>query len=189
MGNPIYLDYNATTPIDLEVAQEMNLFIKSHFGNPSSSYAIGRFNKDAINRARKQVADLINAKPDEIIFTSCATESNNLAISGVLKGKQGKHIITSTIEHPAIIEVCRHLETQGYEITYIPVDKSGSVNPQDVENAIRPDTSLITIMHANNEVGTIQPISEITAIAKRHNVIFHTDAAQSIRSEERRVGK
>lgn len=189
MGNPIYLDYNATTPIDLEVAQEMNLFIKSHFGNPSSSYAIGRFNKDAINRARKQVADLINAKPDEIIFTSCATESNNLAISGVLKGKQGKHIITSTIEHPAIIEVCRHLETQGYEITYIPVDKSGSVNPQDVENAIRPDTSLITIMHANNEVGTIQPISEITAIAKRHNVIFHTDAAQSIGKIETDVTK
>ncbi|HBA99449.1 MAG TPA: cysteine desulfurase NifS [Porphyromonadaceae bacterium] len=189
MEIPIYLDYNATTPIDREVAQEMKQFIDSHFGNPSSSYTIGRFNKDAIRLARNQVADLINANPDEILFTSCATESNNLAIWGVLKGKQGKHIITSAIEHPAIIEVCRHLETQGYEITYIPVDKFGSVNPQDVENAIRPDTSLITIMHANNEVGTIQPISEIAAIAKKHKVIFHTDAAQSVGKIETDVSK
>lgn len=180
MENQIYLDYNATTPIDLEVAQEMNLFIKSHFGNPSSSYAIGRFNKDAINHARRQVADLINATPDEIIFTSCATESNNLAILGVLKAQKGKHIITSAIEHPAVIEVCKHLATQGYEITYIPVDESGSVNPYDVENAIRSDTALITIMHANNEVGTVQPVSEIATIAQKHNIIFHTDAAQSV---------
>jgi cysteine desulfurase len=111
--NPIYLDYNATTPIDLEVAQEMKQFIDSHFGNPSSSYNIGRFNKEAIKHARMQVADLIQANPDEIIFTSCATESNNLAMLGVLKGKSGKHIITSAIEHPAIMEVCKQLETQG----------------------------------------------------------------------------
>jgi len=185
--NPIYLDYNATTPIDLEVAQEMKQFIDSHFGNPSSSYNIGRFNKEAIKHARMQVADLIQANPDEIIFTSCATESNNLAMLGVLKGKSGKHIITSAIEHPAIMEVCKQLETQGYEITYIPVDKSGSVNPQDIENAIRPDTALITIMHANNEAGIIQPISEMATIAKKHKVIFHTDAAQSVGKIETNV--
>jgi cysteine desulfurase len=189
MENPIYLDYNATTPIDLEVAQEMSLFIKAHFGNPSSSYRLGRFNKDAINHAREQVADLINATPDEIIFTSCATESNNLAILGVLKAQEGKHIITSAIEHPAIMEVCKHLETQGYEITYVPVDKSGSINPQDIENAIRPDTALITIMHANNEVGTIQPISEIVTIAKKHKITFHTDAAQSVSKIETDISK
>lgn len=179
METPIYLDYNATTPIDMEVAQEMKQFIDSHFGNPSSSYAIGRFNKDAIRQARRQVADLINANPDEIIFTSCATESNNLAILGFLKSQKGKHIITSAIEHPAVIEVCKHLETQGYEITYLPVDKTGCVNPHDVENALRPDTALISIMHANNEVGTVQPISEIATIAKKHHITFHTDAAQS----------
>jgi len=189
MNKPIYLDYNATTPIDLEVAQEMDLFIKNHFGNPSSSYAIGRFNKDAIYLARTQIADLINAKPDEIIFTSCATESNNLAILGFLETQEAKHIITSTIEHPAVIEVCKHLETQGYEITYVPVDESGSVNPHDIEKAIRPDTALITIMHANNEVGTIQPISEISTIAKKHNITFHTDAAQSVGKIETDVSK
>ena len=179
MENPIYLDYNATTPIDPEVAQEMNVFIKSHFGNPSSSYAIGRFNKDVINLARKNVADLINTNPDEIIFTSCATESNNLAILGVLREQRGKHVITSAIEHPAVIEVCKHLESQGYKITYLPVDRTGRIKVQDVEKAIRPDTALITIMHANNEVGTIQPITETAVIAKKHNIIFHTDAAQS----------
>ncbi len=180
MEKPVYLDYNATTPIDSEVAQEMNLFIKSHFGNPSSSYAMGRFTKDAINLARKHVADLINANPDEIIFTSCATESNNLAILGVLRAQPGKHVITSAIEHPAVIEVCKHLESQGYKITYLPVDRTGRINLQDVEKAIRPNTALITIMHANNEVGTIQPITETAVIAKKHNIIFHTDAAQSV---------
>ncbi len=189
MKSPIYLDYNATTPIDLEVVQEMNLFIKFHFGNPSSSYAIGRFSKDAINHARKQVAEVIQANPDEIIFTSCATESNNLAILGVMKAQKGKHIITSAIEHPAIIEVCKQLETQGYEITYVPVDKSGRVSPLEVEKAIRPNTALITIMHANNEVGTIQPITEIGAIAKNHKIIFHTDAAQSVGKIETDVSK
>jgi len=189
MENPIYLDYNATTPIDSEVAQEMNLFIKSHFGNPSSSYAMGRFTKDAINLARKHVADLINANPDEIIFTSCATESNNLAILGVLKAQPGKHVITSAIEHPAVIEVCKHLESQDYKITYLPVDRTGRINLQDVEKAIRPDTALITIMHANNEVGTIQPITETAVIAKKHNINFHTDAAQSAAKIEADVSK
>ncbi len=189
MIKPVYLDYNATTPIDPEVGKEMNLFIDSHYGNPSSSYAIGRLNKNAINFARKQVADLINANPDEIIFTSCATESNNLAILGVLKAQPGKHLITSAIEHPAVIEVCKHLESQGYEITYLPVDRTGRINLQDVEKAIRPDTALITIMHANNEVGTIQPITETAVIAKKHNIIFHTDAAQSAAKIETDVSK
>lgn len=182
MEKPIYLDYNATTPIDPEVANEMLPFIQTFFGNPSSSYSIGRGNKEAINKARKQVANLINAKPEEIVFTSCATESNNLAIHGfVLANKdKGKHIITSAIEHPAVTEVCKYLNSLGFEITYLPVDTFGMVNPKDVENAVRPDTVLITIMHANNEVGTIQPIGEIATIAKQKNIIFHTDAAQSV---------
>ena len=191
MEKPIYLDYNATTPIDQEVANEMTPYIQNLFGNPSSSYAVGRTSKEAIIKARKQVASLINAKPEEIVFTSCATESNNLAIHGfVLANKdKGKHIITSAVEHPAVTEVCRYLTTLGYEITYLPVDTFGKVNPGDVEKAIRPDTALITIMHANNEVGTIQPISEIAIIAKKNNIAFHTDASQSIGKIEADVTK
>lgn len=182
MEKPIYLDYNATTPIDPEVVTAMMPYIQTNFGNPSSAYSIGNNNKDAINVARKQVADLINARPEKIIFTSCATESNNLAIHGfVLANKdKGNHIITSAVEHPSVAEVCKYLSTKGYKITYLPVDKFGTVNPKDVENAIRPDTALITIMHANNEVGTIQPIREIAAIARKHIITFHTDASQSV---------
>jgi len=182
MSKPIYLDYNATTPIDPEVVAEMLPYFTTNFGNPSSSYAIGRTSKEAIIKARKQVASLINAKPEEIVFTSCATESNNLALHGfVLANKdKGKHIITSAVEHPAVTEVCKYLTTLGYEITYLPVDSFGAVNPSDVEKAIRPDSALITIMHANNEVGTIQPISEIASIAKKNQIAFHTDAAQSL---------
>jgi cysteine desulfurase len=182
MNEPIYLDYNATTPIDLEVITEMMPFIQTHFGNPSSSYAIGRHNKEAIEKARMQVAGLIGAKPEEILFTSGGTESNNHAIRGAVFAnlEKGKHIITSQTEHPAVIEVCQFLEKQGYEITRLPVDSFGKVNPADVEKTIRPDTVLITVMHANNEVGTIQPIKEIAGIARCHNILFHTDAAQSV---------
>jgi cysteine desulfurase len=182
MKNPIYLDYNATTPIDKEVADEMISIIQNHYGNPSSSYEFGRYSKDAIEKARQQVASLIYAKPEEIIFTSSATESNNIAIQGIAFAHQakGNHIITSQIEHPAVIEVCKYLESQSFEVSYLSVDSSGRVNPIDVEKAIRPDTILITIMHANNEVGTIQPISEIAKIAKEKNILFHTDAAQSV---------
>lgn len=182
MKKPIYLDYNATTPVDPEVANEMLPYMQSLFGNPSSSYSIGRTTREAISKARRQVAALINAKPEEIIFTSCATESNNLAIHGfVLANKEkGKHIITSAVEHPAVTEVCKYLVGLGYEITYVPVDRFGSVNPTDVENAIRPDTALISIMYGNNEVGTIQPVTEIAGIAKKHNITFHTDASQSV---------
>jgi len=182
MEKAVYLDYNATTPIDPEVANEMLPYIHTFFGNPSSSYSIGRINKEAVNRARKQVAGLINAKPEEIVFTSGGTESNNHAIRGIAlanKGK-GKHIIASSVEHPAVTEVCRYLNSLGCEITYFPVDRYGKINPNDVENAVRPDTVLITIMHANNEVGTIQPIKEVALIARKNNIMFHTDAAQSV---------
>ena len=177
----IYLDYNATTPVDPAVANEMLPYIQSHFGNPSSSYPFGRITKEAIDSARKQVAGLVNAKPDEIIFTGSATESNNLAIRGYLLANKnkGKHIITSAVEHPAVLEVCRHLATQGYEITWLPVNSKGLINPDDVRDALRPDTVLISIMHANNEVGAIQPIQEITSIAKQRHIALHTDAAQS----------
>ncbi len=182
MEKQIYLDYNATTPIAPEVAEEMLPYIQAHFGNPSSSYAIGRFNKEAIEKARMRVANLIAASPEEIIFTSGGTESNNHAIRGAVFANQhkGKHVITSQVEHPAVTEVCNFLEKQGYEITLLPVDSFGKVNPEDVEKSIRPDTVLISIMHANNEVGTIQSIAEIGAIAKENNTVFHTDAAQSV---------
>lgn len=191
MENPIYLDYNATTPVDPEVVEEMLPFIHYSFGNPSSSYSIGRKNKEAIARARQQVAALINADPDEIVFTSGGTESNNHAIRGIAfaNKEKGKHIITTSIEHPAVTEVCRYLATLGFEITSLPVDGFGTVNPKDVEDAIRPDTVLITVMHANNEVGTVQPIEEIGAIAQKHHIVFHTDASQSVGKIETDVHK
>jgi cysteine desulfurase len=191
MKRPIYLDYNATTPVDPEVAKEMNPYIESFYGNPSSSYSIGRSNKEAIEKARAQVAGLINCQPEEIFFTSCATESNNLAIKGVAwaNRNKGRHIITSAIEHPAVTEVCKYLGSQGFEIAYLPVDQNGRINPKDVENAIRKDTILISIMHANNEVGTIQPIQEIGAITRQNNIVFHTDASQSVGKIETDVNK
>ncbi len=182
MKDPIYLDYNATTPVDPEVADALWPYIQRHYGNPSSSYTIGQSNKEAINLAREQVAAILKAKPEEIIFTGSATESNNLAIRGAALANQdkGRHIITSVIEHPAVLEVCSYLATMGFEITHIPIDKNGIVDPQDIENAVRPDTILISIMHANNEVGSIQPITEISAIARKYGITFHSDAAQSV---------
>ena len=182
MEKTIYLDYNATTRVSPEVVEEMLPYIHSHFGNPSSSYAFGRHNKEAIENARMQVANLIGSLPEEIIFTSGGTESNNHSIRGsaFANAQNGKHIVTSAVEHPAVTEVCRYLEKQGFEITSLPVDSFGRVNPADVEKALRPDTVLLTIMHANNETGTIQPIKEIGEIAKKHGVLFHSDAAQSV---------
>ncbi|TKG97240.1 cysteine desulfurase [Puteibacter caeruleilacunae] len=182
MNEQIYLDYNATTPIDKEVLEEMMPFLSNHFGNPSSSYALGQKTKEAVSNARQQVADLINATPNEIVFTSGGTESNNHAIRGIAfaNAQKGKHIITSAIEHPAVIEVCNYLENLGWEISYMPVDQYGAVNPKDVEAAIRKDTTLITIMHANNEVGTIQPLKALSTIAQHYQIAFHTDAAQSL---------
>ena len=179
---PIYLDYNATTPIDPEVLRSMLPFLKDYFGNPSSNHVYGKQTKQAISKARKQVAKLINAKPNEITFTSGGTESNNYAIIGTAFSKMEKkrHIITSQIEHPSVLQTLKYLEEKfRFKITYLPVDKYGMVNPQDVEKEITTDTTLITIMHANNEVGSIEPIEEIGKIAKKREVIFHTDAAQS----------
>jgi cysteine desulfurase len=178
---PIYLDYNATTPPDPEVVAAMRPYLEEHFGNPSSSHWYGAQTRAAVAAARGQVAALLNCQPADILFTSGGTESNNHAIRGVALTRQsrGRHIITSQIEHPAVTEVCRRLETEGYEVTYLPVDQYGLVSAADVEGAIRPDTILITLMHANNEVGTIQPIQAVSAVARRRGIVFHTDAAQS----------
>lgn len=178
----IYLDYNATTPVDPEVAEAMLPYLSNYFGNPSSIHKYGEITKEAVEKARIQVAELINCKPSEIAFTSGGTESNNFAIKGSANflQKKGKHIITSGIEHPAVTEVCKYLETLGFEISYIPVDQYGITSIHDLEKAIRPSTILITIMHANNEIGTIQPIEEIASLAKKHKIRFHTDAAQSM---------
>lgn len=181
LKQPIYLDYNATTPHAPEVVAAMRPFLDDHFGNPSSTHRYGAAARAAIIRARAQVAEILNSKPDEIVFTSGGTESNNYAIRGAaLAGAQrGHHIITSQIEHPAVIEVCRQLQTEGFEVTWLPVDGDGLVSAAAAEAAIRPDTILITLMHANNEVGTIQPIQAVAEIARRRGIIFHTDAAQS----------
>ena len=179
---PIYLDYNATTPIDPAVAEAMLPFLHEHFGNPSSTHTYGTTNKKAVEKARTGVADLLHCGPDELIFTSGGSESNNHAIKGVAVARRdkGRHIITSAVEHPAVTEVCRYLEDNGYQVTYVPVDRYGLVDPADVEKAITPQTILITIMHANNEVGTIQPIAEITALARPHGILVHSDCAQSV---------
>jgi cysteine desulfurase len=178
---PIYLDYNATTPVDKAVLEEMKPYLEMYYGNPSSIHSFGVKAKLAIENARRQVAKLLNCNPDEIIFTSGGTESNNYAIKGAAFAAAGKgnHIITSAIEHPSVIEVCRYLEGKGFEVSYLPVDEFGMVDPGEVEKKITPRTILITIMHANNETGTIQPVSEIGKIAKKHGILFHTDAAQS----------
>ena len=178
----VYLDYNATTPIDPEVISAMEPYLRMHFGNPSSSHSFGAATRTAVEKARKLLAENLGAHSYEIIFTSGGTESNNLALQGVAFSKKelGRHIITSTIEHPAVMEVCQYLEENGYRITRVPVDEFGMVDPEDVRLAIMPDTILISIMHANNEVGTIQPIKEIAGIARENNILMHTDAAQSL---------
>ena len=179
---PIYLDNNATTPIAREVADAMAPYLYEHFGNPSSAYAYGAVAKQAVEAARAQVAGVLGCEASEVIFTSGGTESNNYAIKGAaLAGRaRGRHIITSAVEHPAVVEVCRWLEGRGFRITVLPVDGYGLVDPADLERAVTPETLLVTVMHANNEVGTIQPIAELAAIAHRHGALMHTDAAQSI---------
>ncbi len=180
--DPIYLDYNATTPLDPAVIAAMRPYLESHFGNPSSSHAYGVRAKQAVEAARQQVAHLLGARPDEIVFTSGGSESNNLAIRGAAHAlrSKGNHIVMSAIEHPAVSEVCRYLESQGFRVSIVPVDKTGLVDPADVAKAMTPATTLVTIMHANNEVGTIQPIRAIAEIAHRHGAWMHTDAAQSV---------
>ncbi len=184
MDRFVYLDNSATTKISDRVFQAMVPYLTEHYGNPSSIYAIGREAAMAIEEARKKVAAALNARPEEIYFTGCGSESDNWAIKGVarrlarLQGK--KHIITTVFEHHAVLHTCQALEREGFEVTYLPVDKLGFVNPADVEAAIRPDTAIVSVMYANNEIGTIQPIAEIGAICRAHKVYFHTDAVQAV---------
>ncbi len=178
----IYFDHGATTAVRPEVIAKMLPYFGLSYGNPSSVYNLARSAKHAINGARETIAQCINAKADEIYFTGCGSESDNWALKGILSANKnkGNHIITSAIEHHAIITTCEYLEKQGYEVTYVPVDENGVVNPEDIEKAITDKTVLISVMFANNEIGTIEPIKEIGEIARKHNVYFHTDAVQAV---------
>lgn len=179
---PIYLDYNATTPVDPEVLAAMLPYLTEFYGNPSSGHKYGIEARAAIENAREQVADLLKCYPDEVVFTSGGTESNNMAIQGAAYANRdrGNHLIISAIEHPAVIEVAGYLQQNGFIVSVVPVDNNARVNPVDIESLIQPSTILISVMHANNETGTIQPIDEIAEIARKYNILFHTDAAQSV---------
>ncbi|MBI2925295.1 MAG: cysteine desulfurase [Verrucomicrobia bacterium] len=185
----VYLDYNASTPIAPEVAEAMRPFLSEHFGNPSSHHWAGAPAKAALEKARAQVAALLGCQPGEIVFTSGGTEANNHAIKGTFFARRhlGHHIITTQIEHPATLQPGRFLERLGAEVTYLPVDGTGLVDADDVRRAIRPTTILVSVMHANNEVGTIQPIAEIARITRERGVLLHTDAAQSVGKVPTRV--
>jgi cysteine desulfurase len=182
MDRKIYLDFNASTPIAPEAVEAMRPFLTDHYGNPSSLHWAGMPAKDAVERARGQVAGLLGCDPTEIVFTSGGSESNNHAIKGIFFANRGRrdHIITTAVEHPSTINPCRFLETLGAKVTVLPVDRYGMVDPDDVRKAITPKTILITVMHANNEVGTIEPVPEIAAIAREAEIPFHTDAAQTV---------
>ena len=177
----VYMDHAGTTPVHPEVLEAMKPFFSNKFGNASSIHSFGREAAEALNASRDTVAKFLNAKENEIIFTSGGTEADNLALKGVAfaNKNKGKHIITSKIEHHGVLHPCEWLEKQGFSVTYLPVDKYGLVNLEDMENAIRKDTILVSIMHANNEIGTIEPIEEIGKICKDHDVYFHTDAVQT----------
>lgn len=181
MNQPIYLDYNATTPVAPEVLEAMLPFLRVHFGNPSSTHPFGRIAAQAVDQARNQVAALIGARAHEIVFTGCATEANNLALLGVARALGGakRHLVVSAIEHPAVMAPAQHLREEGWNLTVVPVDGFGRVSPDDIAQALRPDTALVSVMHANNEVGTIQPIREIAQITRERGILLHTDAAQS----------
>jgi cysteine desulfurase len=186
---PIYLDYNATTPVDPAVTEAMLPYLRQHFGNPSSSHVLGRTAHEAVEQARRQVAEFLGALPEEILFTSGGTEANNHALKGIVFARlrsllsrwgRGTHIITTAIEHPATLEPCAFLRRLGCRVTILPVDRHGRVDPDAARKAIDRHTSLISVMHANNEVGTLQPIREIAALARERGVFMHTDAAQSL---------
>ena len=182
----VYLDYSATTPVKEEVLKEMLPYFTEHFGNPSSLYAKGLESKEAVDKARAQVASLIHATPKEIYFTGCGSESDNWAVFSVadaLKDK-GNHIITTKIEHHAMLHSLEHLEKHGYEVTYLDVETDGTVKPETLEAAITDKTILISVMMVNNEIGTIEPIKELAAVAKAHNILFHTDAVQALANVE-----
>jgi len=181
MMNKIYMDHSATTPVDSHVVDTMLPYLREQYGNPSSIHSFGRATKIAIEEAREKIAAILNARPNEIFFTSGGTESDNLAIKGTALQLQdkGKHIITSQTEHHAVLRTCQFLETIGYRVTYLKPDSHGQIHPGDVESAIDNETILISIMHANNETGTINPIDEIGQIARENNIFFHSDAVQS----------
>jgi cysteine desulfurase len=185
----IYLDFNASTPIAPEVAEVMKPFLSQNFGNPSGQHWAGTPAKEAVEHARKQVAELLHCLSEEIVFTSGGSESNNHAIKGVFFAlkERGNHVITTQVEHPAVLNPCKFLEKLGAEVIYIAVDPYGRVDPEDIRKAITHKTILITVMHANNEVGTLQPMREISHIARKHGILFHTDAAQSVGKIETRV--
>ena len=174
------MDNAASTPVHVKVIEEMMPYFKEQYGNPSSIHKYGRFANSAIQNARRRIANLIGADNDEILLTSGGTESNNTALYGIVSQKNGKHIITSSIEHDAILEPYKHLEKEGYKVCYLPVDKYGLVDPEDLKKELLQDTCLVSIMFANNEVGTIQPIKEMVRITHEKNIIFHTDAVQAI---------
>jgi cysteine desulfurase len=178
----IYLDYNASTPIAPRVREAMQPYLAEHYGNPSSGHWAGAPAAEAVARAREQLAALLGCSPAEVVFTSGGTEANNTALKGVVEasGKARPHLIVSAVEHPAIVEPCRHLERHGADVTYLPVDGTGLVDPDDVARAIRPETVLVSVMHANNEVGTIEPIGEISRLTRAAGVLLHSDAAQSV---------
>ena len=178
----IYMDNSATTPVRKEVAEEMIPYLTEHFGNPSSIYDLGKTSKDAVEKARQKVAEALGAEKNEIYFTSGGTESDNWAIKGIAfaNRNKGTHIITSSIEHHAVLHACEWLEGEGFEVTYLPVDKYGMISPEYLKNVIRDDTILISIMLANNEIGTIQSVEEIGKIARKNGIYFHTDAVQAI---------
>ncbi len=176
----IYLDYNATTPVAPEVFRAMQPFLTGEFGNPSCDYPLGLKSCEAVRRARGEVAALLNCDPDAIVFTSGATEANNTVLKGVAAHQGQGHISTGAAEHPAVLAPCRFLQSRGFGLTILPVDGTGRVDPDDIRRALRPDTILISVMHANNETGTIQPIQEIGVLAREAGVKFHTDAAQSV---------
>lgn len=187
----IYLDNAATTKLDDEVLQEMMPYLRENYGNASSIYKLGRESRKAVENARERIAKILNCKPTEIYFTAGGSESDNTAIKGIAKAnkEKGNHIITSKIEHPAVLETCKQLEKEGFEITYVSVDENGIVNLDELKKSIKPTTILITIMFANNEIGTIQPIEEIGKIAKENNIYFHTDAVQAVGNIEIDVEK
>ena len=176
----IYLDHNATTPVDPQVFEAMRPFLTTQWGNPSSIYRAGQDVRKAVEDSREQVCSLLNAEPREIIFTSGGTESDNTAIKGVALNRGKGHIVTSAIEHPAVLKVVEWLEKQGFTATYVPVGPDGIVDPADVKKAIRPDTIIVSLMHANNEVGTLEPIEEVASIAHEAGAVFHTDAVQTV---------
>lgn len=178
--SPIYLDYNATTPVAPEVLEAMLPWLRDGYGNPGSAHGVGRRAAQAVAEARETVAALIGADPAEILFTGCATEADNLAVLGVMAASDRRHLIVSAIEHPAVLEPARELRRRGWNLTVLPVDSTGRVDPEAVAAAMRPDTALVSVMHANNEVGTLQPIADIAAGIRGRGAVFHTDAAQSV---------